>query len=226
MFRLPPHSVSLFAFQTFQLPFCSSPSGFCSCGSLSRHCVCSCSSPSGGGVCGLCYPSLFSLASPPYPYPLILHCLFKIQNQTQPNPSHAPKQSKLRGQLEWQPGQECGDEPEQLHRRADGDVGSCRQGGQSCFSLEVSAWLVPAAGNPCPALPSLLGLCGWLCDVSYRGLGPSRDMVGRYATRRGFTEIQVHCMQLEWEGLLRVNAGELPHLGSDDHRPACGRLDM
>uniref|UniRef100_A0A8C0MCR4 Microtubule crosslinking factor 1 n=1 Tax=Canis lupus familiaris TaxID=9615 RepID=A0A8C0MCR4_CANLF len=46
-------------------------------------------------------------------------------------------QSKLRGQLEWQPGQECGDEPEQLHRRADGDVGSCRQGGQSCFSLEM-----------------------------------------------------------------------------------------
>ncbi|XP_058994724.1 microtubule cross-linking factor 1 isoform X1 [Mustela lutreola] len=45
-------------------------------------------------------------------------------------------QSKLRGQLEWQPGQEHGDEPEPLHRRADGDAGSCRLGGQSCFSLE------------------------------------------------------------------------------------------
>ncbi|XP_045637838.1 microtubule cross-linking factor 1 isoform X2 [Ursus americanus] len=46
-------------------------------------------------------------------------------------------QSKLRGQLEWQPGQERGDEPGQLHRRADGDAGSCRPGGQSCFSLEM-----------------------------------------------------------------------------------------
>ncbi|XP_004414420.1 PREDICTED: protein SOGA2 [Odobenus rosmarus divergens] len=47
-------------------------------------------------------------------------------------------QSKLRGQPEWQPGQEHGDEPEPLHRRADGDAGSCRLGGQSCFSLELS----------------------------------------------------------------------------------------
>ncbi|XP_044238781.3 microtubule cross-linking factor 1 isoform X2 [Ursus arctos] len=46
-------------------------------------------------------------------------------------------QSKLRGQPEWQPGQERGDEPGQLHRRADGDAGSCRPGGQSCFSLEL-----------------------------------------------------------------------------------------
>ncbi|XP_019653474.2 microtubule cross-linking factor 1 isoform X12 [Ailuropoda melanoleuca] len=46
-------------------------------------------------------------------------------------------QSKLRGQPEWQPGQERGDEPGQLHRRADGDAGSCRPGGQSCFSLEM-----------------------------------------------------------------------------------------
>nr|XP_045742989.1 microtubule cross-linking factor 1 isoform X2 [Mirounga angustirostris] len=47
-------------------------------------------------------------------------------------------QSKLRGQPEWQPGQERGDEPEPLHRRADGDAGSCRLGGQSCFSVELS----------------------------------------------------------------------------------------
>ncbi|XP_039111163.1 microtubule cross-linking factor 1 isoform X3 [Hyaena hyaena] len=46
-------------------------------------------------------------------------------------------QSKLRGQPEWQPGQERGEEPEQLHRRADGDAGSCRQAGQSYFSLEM-----------------------------------------------------------------------------------------
>nr|XP_025742651.1 microtubule cross-linking factor 1 [Callorhinus ursinus] len=46
-------------------------------------------------------------------------------------------QSKLRGQPEWQPGQEHGDEPEPLHRRADGDAGSCRLGGQSCFGLEM-----------------------------------------------------------------------------------------
>ncbi|XP_045880889.1 microtubule cross-linking factor 1 isoform X3 [Meles meles] len=46
-------------------------------------------------------------------------------------------QSKLRGQLEWQPGQEHGDKLEPLHRRADGDAGSCRLGGQSCFSLEM-----------------------------------------------------------------------------------------
>uniref|UniRef100_A0ABI7W9Q4 Microtubule crosslinking factor 1 n=1 Tax=Felis catus TaxID=9685 RepID=A0ABI7W9Q4_FELCA len=46
-------------------------------------------------------------------------------------------QSKLRGQPEWQPGQERGEEPEQLHRRADGDAGSCQQAGQSYFSLEV-----------------------------------------------------------------------------------------
>uniref|UniRef100_A0ABI7WA50 Microtubule crosslinking factor 1 n=1 Tax=Felis catus TaxID=9685 RepID=A0ABI7WA50_FELCA len=46
-------------------------------------------------------------------------------------------QSKLRGQPEWQPGQERGEEPEQLHRRADGDAGSCQQAGQSYFSLEM-----------------------------------------------------------------------------------------
>ncbi|XP_026924303.1 microtubule cross-linking factor 1 isoform X4 [Acinonyx jubatus] len=46
-------------------------------------------------------------------------------------------QSKLRGQPEWQPGQERGEEPEQLHRRADGDAGSCQQAGQSYFSLEL-----------------------------------------------------------------------------------------
>uniref|UniRef100_A0A8C4PGT3 Microtubule crosslinking factor 1 n=1 Tax=Equus asinus TaxID=9793 RepID=A0A8C4PGT3_EQUAS len=54
-------------------------------------------------------------------------------------------QSKLRDQMEWQLGPERGDEPEhlrlraarELHRRADGDVGSCRLGGQSCFSPEM-----------------------------------------------------------------------------------------
>ncbi|XP_070485583.1 microtubule cross-linking factor 1 isoform X5 [Equus przewalskii] len=54
-------------------------------------------------------------------------------------------QSKLRDQMEWQLGLERGDEPEhlrlraarELHRRADGDVGSCRLGGQSCFSPEM-----------------------------------------------------------------------------------------
>ncbi|XP_058412675.1 microtubule cross-linking factor 1 isoform X3 [Diceros bicornis minor] len=54
-------------------------------------------------------------------------------------------QSKLRDQMEWQLGQERGDEPEhlrlratwELHRRADGDVGSCRPGGQSCVNLEM-----------------------------------------------------------------------------------------
>ncbi|XP_015976452.2 microtubule cross-linking factor 1 isoform X6 [Rousettus aegyptiacus] len=54
-------------------------------------------------------------------------------------------QSKLRDQMEWQPGQERGDEREhlhlraarELHRRADGDARSCRLGGQSCFNLEL-----------------------------------------------------------------------------------------
>ncbi|XP_043299724.1 microtubule cross-linking factor 1 isoform X5 [Cervus canadensis] len=55
------------------------------------------------------------------------------------------QQSKLRDQMEWQPGQERGEErghlhlraARELHRRADGDAGSCRPGAQSCFSLEV-----------------------------------------------------------------------------------------
>ncbi|XP_069424734.1 microtubule cross-linking factor 1 isoform X6 [Ovis canadensis] len=55
-------------------------------------------------------------------------------------------QSKLRDQMEWQPGQERGEErghlhlrtARELHRRADGDAGSCRPGAQSCFSLEVA----------------------------------------------------------------------------------------
>lgn len=54
-------------------------------------------------------------------------------------------QSKLRDQMEWQPGQERGEErghlhlrtARELHRRADGDAGSCRPGAQSCFSLEA-----------------------------------------------------------------------------------------
>ncbi|XP_047382465.1 microtubule cross-linking factor 1 isoform X10 [Sciurus carolinensis] len=54
-------------------------------------------------------------------------------------------QSKLRDQLEWQLGQERGDDREtlrlratrELHRRADGDAGSHRAGGQSCFNLEM-----------------------------------------------------------------------------------------
>ncbi|XP_059749574.1 microtubule cross-linking factor 1 isoform X2 [Balaenoptera ricei] len=54
-------------------------------------------------------------------------------------------QSKLRDQLEWQPGQERGEErgplhlraTRELHRRADGDAGSCRPGAQSCFNLEM-----------------------------------------------------------------------------------------
>ncbi|XP_036178092.1 microtubule cross-linking factor 1 isoform X2 [Myotis myotis] len=54
-------------------------------------------------------------------------------------------QSKLRDQMEWQLGQERGDEREhshlratrELHRRADGDARSCRPGGQSCFNLEM-----------------------------------------------------------------------------------------
>ncbi|MBZ3881585.1 Microtubule cross-linking factor 1 [Sciurus carolinensis] len=54
-------------------------------------------------------------------------------------------QSKLRDQLEWQLGQERGDDREtlrlratrELHRRADGDAGSHRAGGQSCFNLEL-----------------------------------------------------------------------------------------
>nr|XP_031295035.1 microtubule cross-linking factor 1 isoform X7 [Camelus dromedarius] len=55
-------------------------------------------------------------------------------------------QSKLRDQMEWQLGQERGEErgplppraARELHRRADGDAGSCRPGAQSCFSLEVA----------------------------------------------------------------------------------------
>ncbi|XP_058532891.1 microtubule cross-linking factor 1 [Ochotona princeps] len=55
-------------------------------------------------------------------------------------------QSKLREQLEWPFSQDHrGDEREsprlratrELHRRADGDAGSHRPGGQSCFNLEV-----------------------------------------------------------------------------------------
>ncbi|XP_057554805.1 microtubule cross-linking factor 1 isoform X2 [Hippopotamus amphibius kiboko] len=54
-------------------------------------------------------------------------------------------QSKLRDQLEWQPGQERGEErgpqhlpaTRELHRRGDGDAGSCRPGAQSCFNLEM-----------------------------------------------------------------------------------------
>lgn len=54
-------------------------------------------------------------------------------------------QSKLRDQLEWQLGQDRGDEREglrlratqELHRRADGDPGSQGLGGQSCFNLEM-----------------------------------------------------------------------------------------
>ncbi|XP_062933105.1 microtubule cross-linking factor 1 isoform X2 [Cynocephalus volans] len=54
-------------------------------------------------------------------------------------------QSKLRDQLEWQLGQDGGDEwdslslraTQELHRRADGDTGSRKPGGQSCFHLEM-----------------------------------------------------------------------------------------
>ncbi|NP_001414273.1 coiled-coil domain-containing protein 165 [Rattus norvegicus] len=54
-------------------------------------------------------------------------------------------QSKLREQLEWQLGQDRGDEREglrlratrELHRHADGDSGSHGLGGQSCFNLEM-----------------------------------------------------------------------------------------
>nr|XP_044999839.1 microtubule cross-linking factor 1 isoform X3 [Jaculus jaculus] len=54
-------------------------------------------------------------------------------------------QSKLRDQLEWQLGQDRADEREglrlratrELHRRADGDAGSNRLGGQSCLDLEL-----------------------------------------------------------------------------------------
>ncbi|XP_063123408.1 microtubule cross-linking factor 1 isoform X4 [Rattus norvegicus] len=54
-------------------------------------------------------------------------------------------QSKLREQLEWQLGQDRGDEREglrlratrELHRHADGDSGSHGLGGQSCFNLEL-----------------------------------------------------------------------------------------
>ncbi|KAL1770529.1 microtubule cross-linking factor 1 isoform X1 [Sigmodon hispidus] len=54
-------------------------------------------------------------------------------------------QSKLRDQLEWQLSQDRGDEREgprlrptrELHRRADGDLGSHGLGGQSCFNLEL-----------------------------------------------------------------------------------------
>ncbi|XP_051010416.1 microtubule cross-linking factor 1 isoform X2 [Acomys russatus] len=54
-------------------------------------------------------------------------------------------QSKLRDQLEWQLSQDRGDEREglrlqasrELHQRADGDSGSHRLGGQSCFNLEL-----------------------------------------------------------------------------------------
>uniref|UniRef100_A0A8C9UM36 Microtubule crosslinking factor 1 n=1 Tax=Spermophilus dauricus TaxID=99837 RepID=A0A8C9UM36_SPEDA len=54
-------------------------------------------------------------------------------------------QSKLRDQLEWQLGQERGDDREslrlratrELHRQADGDAGSHQAGGQSCFNLEL-----------------------------------------------------------------------------------------
>ncbi|XP_054936279.1 microtubule cross-linking factor 1 isoform X2 [Physeter macrocephalus] len=64
------------------------------------------------------------------------------------NPGKEPGpdlQSKLRDQLEWQPGQERGEErgplhlraTRELHRRADGDAGSCRPGAQSCFNLEM-----------------------------------------------------------------------------------------
>ncbi|XP_074208546.1 microtubule cross-linking factor 1 isoform X3 [Camelus bactrianus] len=57
-------------------------------------------------------------------------------------------QSKLRDQMEWQLGQERGEErgplppraARELHRRADGDAGSCRPGAQSCFSLEERSW--------------------------------------------------------------------------------------
>ncbi|XP_057360032.1 microtubule cross-linking factor 1 isoform X9 [Manis pentadactyla] len=45
-------------------------------------------------------------------------------------------QSKLKDQMEWQFGQERGAPQEPLHRRADGDTGSFRPGGQSCFNLE------------------------------------------------------------------------------------------
>nr|XP_051708096.1 microtubule cross-linking factor 1 isoform X1 [Oryctolagus cuniculus] len=54
-------------------------------------------------------------------------------------------QSKLRDQLEWPFSQDRGDEREsprpratrELHRHADGDAGSHRPGGQSCFNLEL-----------------------------------------------------------------------------------------
>lgn len=64
----------------------------------------------------------------------------------------------MRDQLEWQLGQERGEDREslrlravrELHRRADGDAGSHRAGGQSCFNLEVSPYL--ALPRPLPPL--------------------------------------------------------------------------
>ncbi|KAF5919250.1 hypothetical protein HPG69_003890 [Diceros bicornis minor] len=77
-------------------------------------------------------------------------------------------QSKLRDQMEWQLGQERGDEPEhlrlratwELHRRADGDVGSCRPGGQSCVNLEVSKLTGPTGQTP--SLPPAPPFVVWL----------------------------------------------------------------
>uniref|UniRef100_A0A8C3WI94 Microtubule crosslinking factor 1 n=1 Tax=Catagonus wagneri TaxID=51154 RepID=A0A8C3WI94_9CETA len=52
-------------------------------------------------------------------------------------------QSKLRDQMEWQERGEERGRPHlraarELHRRADGDAGSCRPGAQSCFNLEMA----------------------------------------------------------------------------------------
>ncbi|XP_016066941.1 PREDICTED: microtubule cross-linking factor 1 [Miniopterus natalensis] len=83
-------------------------------------------------------------------------------------------QSKLRDQMEWQLGQERGDEREhlhlratrELHRRADGDARSCRPGGQSCFNLETEeeplyAWRWKELEMHSLALPNTLHERTW-----------------------------------------------------------------